>query len=242
SDLVTYVGPFGFMGPEDYQNPFYRVNAPVDVVYGHFYINEVDATIPGPWPLEIRRNYSSDNRGHTAIGHGWKFAYMPYLVVSATSNQISAAELDGSLIKYSKVTNGLWRPDPAQNRGLVNPNQPGQLVSANLYKASLVETQDTGGTHLILSSPDGSKRTFTWMSFPSARSSRLRPYLDKWEDHRGNFYLFNYGTTPSRYEYGQLRRIESCNGNTLTFEYGREGHITGISTSDGRHIRYFYDA
>jgi len=45
---------------------------PVDVVTGAFYVDEVDLTLPGPFPLQIRRNYSNQNPLPGLFGFGWK--------------------------------------------------------------------------------------------------------------------------------------------------------------------------
>jgi len=38
-----------------------KIADPVDVVTGAFYVDEIDLVLPGPFLLEIRRNYNSQN-------------------------------------------------------------------------------------------------------------------------------------------------------------------------------------
>src|SRR5439155_14476672 len=56
---TTYFGTVGLF-----------VSDPVSPVSGEFYVDTVDLTLPGPMPLEMRRNYSSQNLSDNEFGHG----------------------------------------------------------------------------------------------------------------------------------------------------------------------------
>ena len=83
---------------------------------------------------------------------------------------------------------------------------------------------------LLLNNPSRS-RTFT----------RQRPYLNKWQDSRGNFYTFQFGTDSTQPDYGEVNRIQSSNGNFVGFYYDVYGHIIKAYTGDGRWLYYVYD-
>ena len=218
---------------------------PVSVINGGFYVDATDLTLPGPMPLQLRRNYISQNLTDNQLGFGWKQNFMPYLVLATnTSNQsiIYAAEMDGAVIAYHQ-TNGTWLVLPQDNPTLNNNSTGGVGASANVFNARI---DCTNSTNYVLTAPDGSKRYYQVMSgfgLSSGTNSlnRIRPYLTRWEDHAGNYHLFSYGTNSTENDYGQLTRIDSANGNCLVFKYDFFGRIYQASTGDGRIVKYEYD-
>jgi hypothetical protein len=97
------------------QTSFWRglgqtVAEPVDIASGAFYIDTVDLTLPGPFPLQLRRNYVSQNLSPNQFGYCWKMNFTPYLVVTtnaAAQSVIYAAELDGAVIAYHQTNTSL---------------------------------------------------------------------------------------------------------------------------------------
>jgi RHS repeat-associated protein len=77
-----------------------QVSDPVNNVTGEFYLDETDLHLPGPIPLTVRRNYSSQNLADNQFGRGWKLSIMPYLSLSKNSTNIYAADMDGSVLAY----------------------------------------------------------------------------------------------------------------------------------------------
>ncbi len=77
-------------------------------------------------------------------------------------------------------------------------------------------------------------------TFPGS-VNQTRPYLTRWEDSRGNAFTFEYGLDSLQPDYGEVRRIQSSNGNSLGFYYDVYGHIIEAYTGDGRRLRYDYD-
>ena len=69
-----------------------HVADPIDIVTGSFYIDETDLLLPAPFPLEIRRNYNSQNPLMGDFGAGWKLSLNPFLVEQ--DGNIYAAEAD----------------------------------------------------------------------------------------------------------------------------------------------------
>jgi len=65
---------------------------PVNTLTGEFYIDDVDLSLPGPMPLQLRRNYGSQNLAANQLGYGWKLSYMPSLVVGISNNLIYCAK------------------------------------------------------------------------------------------------------------------------------------------------------
>ncbi len=213
---------------------------PVNITSGEFYEDTVDLSLPGPLPLQLRRNYTSLNLQANEFGYGWKMNFNPYLVIA--SNIIYAAELDGTTLAY-RLTNGVWKVLPKDNPTLNNNSTHGVGSTANLFNSVLTTNS---GTNYVISAPDGNQRTYQVMSFPVMSGtntlSRTRPYLTRWQDAAGNYALFYYGTNATADDWGQLNWINMANGNTLVFKYDFYGRIIQAMTGDGRFVYYQYDS
>jgi len=219
------------------------VSDPVNAVTGGFYIDQVDLSLEGPMPLVMRRNYSSHNLALNQLGHGWKLNCMPFLEIATNNNVIYAAEMDGSVIAYSPVDTDIWAPVLTNNPALNNNATEGKGGLANMFHARITLAD---GTNYVLSGPDGSQRHFSVRSYPVIGTNglfveRSRPYLDTWTDDRGNAYAFTMGSDSNSPAYGQLRRIDSSNGNYLNFDYDAYGRIVAAYCGDGRRVEYDYD-
>lgn len=220
---------------------------PVSVLSGEFYIDEVDLTLPGPMPLQVRRNYSSQNLARNQLGHGWKLNYMPFLSIDATTNLIYCADPDGSTIAYRRdpANSNLYLPNPADNPELVNVSGGSIGSTANPMQSRIERSISAGKTNYTLAAADGSRRFFSERSFPIGSSTnrlyRTRPYLDRWEDSRSNMLWFAYGTNSMAPDYGQVRRIQSSGGQALGMAYDVFGRVTEAYTVDGRRVGYEYD-
>ncbi len=187
---------------------------PVDIVSGSFTIDETDLILPGPFPLEIRRNYNSQNPLMGELGAGWKLSLNPFLVKQ--DGKLLAAEVDGSIICYSyNHSTSRWEVFPEDNPDLCNFNQKGIGSSANPFHAYIEND--------ILHGADGSKRFFK------------EGLLQKWVNARGAILTFFYRGD-------QLARIESSHGEFFYFEYNHEGRISEIYAKDGRRISYSYSS
>jgi RHS repeat-associated protein len=220
-----------------------NVADPVNALTGEFYIDEVDLSLPGPMPLQMRRNYGSQNLANNQLGYGWKLNYMPYLTVVPTSNIVYEAEADGSVLAFGPVGTDQWAPTLGLNPTLNNNSASGIGSVANRLNARLARVAGPTNTWYLTNS-DGSLRIFQERSFPltnSASYDRLRPYLTKWLDNRGNFYRFEYGTEPAQGDYGQVRRIVSSSGNIVRLLYDQYSRVVEAYSADGRRIRYEYD-
>jgi len=106
--------------PSWLRSVFEAVKDPVSVVSGNLYRRHG----PGPaWPmpLQVRRNYSSQNLANNQFGYGWKLNYMPFLSVSTNGDIIYAAEPDGAVIAYLRTgTNTVWLPTNTVNPRVSN--------------------------------------------------------------------------------------------------------------------------
>jgi RHS repeat-associated protein len=232
----------GSFGPTDagQQSLGQTIGEPVNVTSGEFYVDTVDLSLPGPLPLQLRRNYSSQNLQANQLGYGWKINFNPYLVIA--SSNIYAAELDGTVLDY-QLTNGVWKVLPQNNPTLNNNSTYGVGSMANLFNSVLTTNS---GTNYVIAAPDGSTRTYQTMSFPIVSGTntlnRTRPYLTRWQDDAGNYALFYYGTNSADNDWGQLNRINLANGNTLVFKYDFYARIIQALTGDGRFVTYVYDS
>lgn len=232
---------------------FKSVQDPVNSITGEFYVDAMDLRLNGPMPLDIRRNFGSQNLADGSFGYGWKMAYVPYLVVSADATQsvIYATEMDGSVVAYRRQTspNARWIPMSADNPQLSNVAGDSTGSLTNVFNNRIDKTTSGGSTYYTLTGVDGSIRTFRVWQYPTPGTNgltRSRPYLQKWQDNRGNFYNFTFygddagedATTPG---YGSLKRIVSSNGNFVGFNNDPYGRIIEAFTGDGRRLSYQYD-
>jgi RHS repeat-associated protein len=220
-----------------------RILEPVDLMTGEFYIDAPDITLPGPMPLQIRRNYGSQNLAENEFGFGWKMSYVPFLSVGTNSTLVYAAEMDGTIVAYRQTSTNanVWLPQPWDNPTLNNNSSMGIGSVGNLFNNCLQFSTPSGTNTYTLTEADGSTRTFTVTSYPVGSFTRQRPYLNQWQDSRGNFYTFQYGTDSTQPDYGEVNRIQSSNGNFVWFEYDVYGHIIAADTGDGRILNYVYD-
>mgnify|MGYP001612536226 FL=1 len=190
------------------------VGDPVDVVTGAFYVDEVDLALPGSFPIEIRRNYNSQNPLLGDFGCGWKLNINPFLIEQ--EGKLYAAEADGTVIVYSfNKETSRWEVFPEDNPDLCNFNQKGIGSQANPFHAYIEDD--------ILYGSDGSKRFFE------------KGLLKKWVDIRGNTLTFSYNEN-------RLSRMESSNGDFCGLHYNHEGKISEIYAKDGRRVSYKYNS
>ena len=229
--------------PSTYNDGSQQVVEPVNMMTGEFYVDSPDITLPGPMPLQIRRNYGSQNLAENEFGFGWRMSDMPFLSVGTNSILIYATEMDGTTVAYRQtVTNAnFWLPQPQDNPMLNNNSSIGIGSIGNLFNNRLQLSIVSGTNTYTLTGADGSIRTFTQQSFPISTFTRQRPYLNKWQDSRGNFYTFQFGTDSTQPDYGEVNRIQSSNGNFVGFYYDVYGHIIKAYTGDGRWLYYVYD-
>jgi RHS repeat-associated protein len=215
---------------------------PVHPITGEYYIDETDLQLPGPIPLAVRRNYSSQNFADNQFGTGWKFSIMPYLAVSPGGTNIYAADMDGAVLAYVQTaTNAnVWVPSLAANPQVNNNTTSGAGGLVNRLRDRLARTNGST-TNYTLFGADGSIRSFQVMSFNNGILNQTRPYLQKWTDNRGNYYTFTYGTNGSQSNFGEVVRIQCSNGNYLGFDYDIYGHIIDAYSGDGRRLTYEYD-
>ena len=225
-----------------YNDPTQRAADPVNMMTGEFYIDAPDLTLPGPMPLQIRRNYGSQNLAENEFGFGWRISDMPFLSV-CTNGLIYAVEMDGTTVAYRQTTanTNLWLPRPADNPNLDNNGSMGVGSTGNLFNNRLQLAVVNGANTYTLTGANGSIRTFVQQSFPIQTITRQRPYLSQWQDSRGNFYTFQFGTNSTQPDYGEVNRIQSSNGNFVGFYYDVYGHILQAYTGDGRWLQYVYD-
>ncbi|WOO39345.1 DUF6531 domain-containing protein [Rubellicoccus peritrichatus] len=237
--------------PNFYDAPNQKLGDPVDITTGALVIDEVDVSLPGPFPLELRRNYNSQDASFGSFGWAWKISFLPYLVFNDAKDRIRAAELDGSVVEYRLVaTNGpgyleFWVPFAEDNPTMTNNNMDGIGSLANPFNNIILKKQfQVNGTprdFYELFASDGSVRQYMVQSFHQNGYDRTRPYLVNWWDNRQNRLEFQYGDDDSKSSWGQLTRVEGSSGVFLNFRYDTYGRIVEADTSDGRWFRYEYD-
>ena len=222
-----------------------QASDPVNNITGEFYIQETDLQLPGPIPLALHRNYSSQNLGDNQFGYGWKLSIMPYLSVSKNATNIYAADMDGAVLAYVHSTNSastnMWFPTLAANPQLNNNTTAGVGSLANRLRDYIVRSVSGSITNYTLYGADGSVRAFQFMKFDNGTITNNRPYLTQWTDSRGNYYKFSYDTNAVDSDFGQMTQIKCSNGNYFDFDYDIYGHMVDAYTGDGRWVYYAYN-
>ena len=214
--LPNFSSPLGMSSDVRLQHKslWQSIDDPVDLITGSFYVDEADLILPGPFPLEIRRNYSSQNPLIGEFGHGWKLGLFPHLYKK--EELLYASESDGTTIAYRwNPESKRWEVFAEDNAELYNFSQSGEQCRHNPFQAYIKDD--------ILYGADGSKRYFN------------KGLLQKWENDRGNTLLFSYSE-------GRLSCIESHYGAFCKFLYDYKGRISEIYTRDGRWLSYHYNS
>lgn len=190
-----------------------NVADPVDTITGAFYIDEVDLSLPGPFPLIIRRNYNSQRPILGQLGHGWKFSLNPFLVEQ--EGKLYAAEMDGTVVcyRYNDETER-FEVFAEDNLDLYNFNSSGQGGTSSLFHSYIKDD--------VLYGADGSLRFFE------------EGELKKWVNSAGASLSFHY-------EDGHLVKIEGENGNFCKLCYNGQGQVGEIYTKDGVSVKYSYN-
>lgn len=197
---------------EEHKSLWNTVADPVDVVTGAFYVDEVDLSLPGQFPLQIRRNYNNQNPIESHFGYGWKLSLNPYLIEQ--EGKLFAAEEDGTVIAYRfNPDNSRWEVTFEDNPDLSNFTRNGIGCSHNAFQNYIKDN--------ILYGSDGSQRYFE------------EGLLKKWINATGSSLTFSY-------EQRRLTRIESLNGDFCGFYYNHEGKVSEIYVKDGRRLYYEY--
>ena len=251
---LTHALDSGNTGSPTWKNLLKYAYEPVNVMSGEFYEDTVDLIVAGPQPLQLRRNYSSQNQGdRNGFGYGWNINLVPYITVttnaatSATNIVLTAVELDGSVIAYRQQTSNtnLYLAALPDNPQLDNFGN-GRIGSIyNPFNAKIVHSFSSTNELYTLTAADGQIRTYIVNSFPVSTPtntiSRQRPYLASWQDTQGNSWTFTYGTNSTSPNYGSVIRIQCSNGNYLGLDYNAGGYVIDAYTSDGEHTSYQYD-
>ncbi len=204
------------------------VSDPVDVVTGAFYVDEVDLTLPGPFPLQIRRNYSNQSPLPGVFGFGWKLGLNPYL--HENGDKLFAAEMDGTVIVYR--LNG----DRYEVFAEDNPELRNFGGTANPFHAYIKDN--------ILYGSDGSKRIFKnrllreWID---AVGNTLNFHYDgeqlaKIENSTDNFVRFHYNPE------GIISEAFTKDGRWVKYHYTYQGDLDQVTLPNDAFINYTYDS
>ena len=213
---------------------------PVHAVTGEFCIDATDLVLPGPMPLQLRRNYSSHSLAATQFGYGWKPNFVPCLVVSEDQGTIYAAESDGTVVAYALVTPGHWRPVPEQNPSLNNHSRDGIGGGVNLFNAEIVRHQREDRTEYELFGADGSRRLFGELTFPGPVLS-VRPCLLRWEDPRATTSASTMAPMPSTRIMVRSAASRAATAAFCFFATISTATSPKTQAGDGRRMLYEYD-
>ena len=215
----------------DFKSIWNTVADPVDAVTGAFYVDEIDLALPGSFPLNIRRNYNSQNPIPSIFGCGWKLSLNPFLVEQ--DGKLYAAEEDGTVIVYRLNANSTrYIVDAEDNPDLCN----GRGNASNPFQAYIENN--------ILYSSDGSKRTFedgllkTWVNATGTSLTFLydQKCLSRIESSTGAYCGFKYSPE------GMIREIYSQDGRRINYTYDSQGDLRTVTLPNEANVTYEYDS
>ncbi|MFD5030129.1 putative T7SS-secreted protein [Streptomyces sp. NPDC058405] len=231
-------GP-GRKGVEDPANPSRTERAPekdpsdpVDLATGAMYLPQTDIVLPGTLPLVFRRSTASDYRAGRWFGPSWASTADQRLEID--SQGIVFISEDGLLLSY---------PHPAPGVPVLPSHGPEWPLDANADGDFTLTDPDTG--HV---------RHFTTRHSTEALLVQI-------DDRNGNWITFEYdalGTPTSIVHYGgyhlelttdngRITALRLKNGapdgtgqHILAYGY-TDGHLTDITNSSTRPLRFGYD-
>ena len=185
---------------------------PVNIANGNFYYEHRDTYISGRMPLEVTRQYNSQDMREGPFGYGWTFNY------------------DFFLMPYSHQESGtIAMPDGWKLFGL----KPGVRLDFKIAQ-DLQTVIPPKGYHISLqpSSDGATVRKKDGKTYRFDNSGRLTTISDR----NGNKILFTYDNA------GRLITVSDEYGRRLNFEYGVNNKITSITDPAGRVFNYHYDS
>ncbi len=202
------------LGRQNYQ----RYGAdPVSFSTGNHVIQVGLFRIPGRGGLDIDFTlaYNSQDGRDDLFGYGWSFPYNAR-AIHYSDDSVSIALHDGRTYHYT------W-------------NASGYDAPAGVYDT--LEKIDNGWRW---TTPDGTVLTFQ-------ETVGGLGILTEWRDRRGNALHFSYDLSgQDNWQNGDpvprppLTEIGDDAGRTITFQYGGESHVTGLTTPDGRAFSFAY--
>ncbi|MFD7029780.1 putative T7SS-secreted protein [Streptomyces sp. NPDC059917] len=195
---------------------------PVDVATGRMVLPQTDLVLPGSLPLIFSRTFESSYRSGRWFGPTWASTVDQRLEIDAEG--VVLVRADGSLLAY---------PHPA----------PGLPVLPSLGQPWPL-TRDPDGGYTVTDPESGQVRHFS----PEGLLTQL-------DDRSGAWISYAYDATtgaPLRithsggYEVtltsadGRITGLSACGTGILRYAYA-DGHLTAVTNSSGRPLRFGYD-
>ncbi|MFJ9079431.1 putative T7SS-secreted protein [Streptomyces sp. NPDC102278] len=222
------------------------VDDPVDVATGRMVLPQTDLVLPGSLPLVFGRTFESSYRSGRWFGPTWASTVDQRLEIDAEG--VILVQPDGSLLEYP-------HPEPA-----------GAPVLPTLGRR-LPMTRDADGWYTVTDPETGQVRHFSedgllsqiddrngaWIAFtyeeetgaPLAlsHSGGYEVHMTSAEGRITGLALAD-GTEILRYGYsdGHLTEVTNSSGRPLRFGYDALGRITSWTDTNDRHFNYVYDA
>jgi YD repeat-containing protein len=186
-----------------------KTEHPVDVTTGNINILHTDLSLPSVgFGFELKRSYSTPNQEVGAFGRGWQY------------------NLDSLLRIYAEYTMGEFRQDGSTKTYTFVKDDPGafitrydndDLINYELHKGHY-ESTSHGDTlervsqhEYVVTKPGGTKLTYYG-------------YFAPWREEQHT-------------KAGKVIQQQDRYGNTMTFDYNEEGHVTQITDTSGRVIQ-----
>ncbi|MER6393168.1 putative T7SS-secreted protein [Streptomyces sp. NPDC001523] len=222
------------------------VDDPVDVATGRMVLPQTDLVLPGSFPLVFGRTFESSYRSGRWFGPAWASTVDQRLEVDAEG--VILVQPDGSLLEYP-------HPEPA-----------GAPVLPTLGRR-LPMTRDADGWYTVTDPETGQVRHFSddgllsqiddrngaWIAFTYEEETGAPLAIS----HSGGYEVrmtsaegritglaLADGTEILRYGYtdGHLTEVTNSSGRPLRFEYDALGRITSWTDTNDRRFDYVYDA
>lgn len=230
------------------KNIWNTVGDPVDIGTGAFCLETVDLQIGNAVPITLKRSYNSKAPVMGIFGFGWRHNFPTNLVISEKDgiSIIYAPEPDGSIVAYSKKPGEtLWRIDPALNPELeIDP----QAWASFPWATACIEYLDQDGPpRYNHNTAQGSVRIYTIKEIVVQDQTLQRPCLTAIWDPSDNPVWFVYDDQSQingehNSHYGRIVKIHNNYGDSIALSYTPLGLIQEAKSSDGRIVKYEYDA
>jgi RHS repeat-associated protein len=216
---------------------------PVNTANGAFYLDRVDATLPGPGrALALARSYSSDLTRAGVLGRGWVTPWDSSIAKSATGDSVTLTTATGAQYVYTR--NGTdWQAPPGGRSRLLdtasgyqvidrdgtrwNFNTAGRIYSITNARGQGVTmpTRNSSGWPTTLRDSMGRQASIAW-SGPRITSITMPGDLT---------YTFEYTN-------GFLTKVTAPSGRSETYGVDSAGRITSVVEGTTTRITNRYDS
>ncbi|MFD3998918.1 DUF6531 domain-containing protein [Streptomyces sp. NPDC058583] len=232
----------------------------VNTATGAFTQSATDANLPGLFPIDLTRSYSSNNRKSGSLGQGWSPSWGASLSVKENGDVDFLSE-DGSVYPFSSTGDGSFRPPVTVNSILKTAaggyrlttrtgenltfDTAGRLLNRRNPQGHQVSYQYSSGVLDSITTPEGRKATFVYsgdriveLSLPDGRKISYGYTDDQLTS------ITAPGEKRVSYSYDEAGRLNSAidpRGNLIAENlYDNTGRIIGQTSAQMGKVSFAY--